>query len=325
MKNLLISAAMASVMAAQSAHSTPPGVQTPGVQMPLSKLKPDAVIPVPGAPDWIAVGDDVWVSNRPKSNVTRIDPATNTVKQVIADLPGACSGLAIGFGSLWVPTCKDQSLARVDLQTGKITAHIATGVANSEGGIATGAGSVWIMTDKSSTLARVNPDTNQISAKVTLPAGCFSAAFGFDAVWVTCTDQNSLIRVDPASNSIAAKIPTGPQPRFLTVGEGAIWTLNQGDGTITRVDPQTNQVAATIQVGIPGEGGDISAGEGSVWATLFGVPLSRIDPKTNKVVQQFVGAGGDALRVGNGSVWLSNYKSGTEWHLDPAKIIAITP
>jgi streptogramin lyase len=73
----------------------------------------------------------------------------------------------------------------------------------------------------------------------------------------------------------------------------------------------------------PGPGGDISAGEGSVWATSFGFPVSRIDPKSNKVLQQFVGEGGDAIRAGNGSVWLSNYKFGTEWKIDPKALAAM--
>jgi YVTN family beta-propeller protein len=98
--------------------------------------------------------------------------------------------------------------------------------------------------------------------------------------------------------------------------------LNQGDGSVTRVDPKTNKVAATIEVGVPGPGGDIAAGEGSVWVTSYDFPVSRIDPETNKVVQQFVGSGGDALRVGLGSVWLSNGRQHNVWRLDPQRIRA---
>jgi virginiamycin B lyase len=46
-----------------------------------------------------------------------------------------------------------------------------------------------------------------------------------------------------------------------------------------------------------------------VWVTSFDFPISRIDPARNQVVQQFVGSGGDAIRVGHGSVWLSNLKA----------------
>ena len=307
-------------------HPLPPkpGIADPQAKFPLAKAIPEAKFDIPGSPDWIAVGDDIWVSNKPGNNVTRIDPRTNTVKQTISGFEKPCSGLAIGFGSLWVPNCGNQTLSRVDLQTGNLTKSISTSIADSEGGLATGAGSVWLLTDKNSTLARLDPDTNAIAATVKLPEGCFNAAFGFDAVWVSCTKRDTVLKIEPATNRVAATIATGPEPRFLTIGEGAVWTLNQGDGSITRISPAKNQVEATIQVGIPGPGGDISAGEGSVWATSFGFPISRIDPATNKVVQQFVGDGGDAIRAGGGAVWLSNYKFGTEWKLNPKKLAKVT-
>ena len=148
------------------------------------------------------------------------------------------------------------------------------------------------------------------------------AVFGEGAVWVTSTQGNLVSRVDPNTNLVTDTIAVGKAPRFLAVGEGAVWTLNQGDGSVSRIDPKTNKVVATIEVGVPGEGGDVATGEGSVWVTSFGFPISRIDPATNKVVQQFVGKGGDALRVGLGSVWLSNYEAGTVWRIDPKRIAA---
>ena len=106
------------------------------------------------------------------------------------------------------------------------------------------------------------------------------------------------------------------------MGEGSVWTLNQGDGTISRVDIKTNTVVATIEAGIPGDGGEIAVGAGSVWATVLEFPLTRIDPATNKVVQQFFGAGGDSVRVGFGSVWLSDIDGGKLLRLDPKRIKA---
>jgi virginiamycin B lyase len=59
--------------------------------------------------------------------------------------------------------------------------------------------------------------------------------------------------------------------------------------------------------------------------TSFEFPLSRIDPSTNAVVQQFYGKGGDAVRVGLGSVWLSDLAAGKVWRLDPRRIEATLP
>jgi len=201
-------------------------------------------------------------------------------------------------------------------------------IGNSEGGIVTGAGSVWLMTDAKGTLARIDPETNKVVAEIYVASGSYGLAFGpagDDAVWVTSSEHDSVARVDPHTNLVVETIKVGKSPRFIAAGAGGVWTINQGDGTVSRIDPKTNKVAATIEVGVPGGGGEIAVGEGSVWVTSFEYPLSRIDPARNAVVQQFYGPGGDAVRVGLGSVWLSNLRQGNVWRLDPRRIEATLP
>lgn len=316
---------MAVLMAAADKKPVQPaatGVKAPGVKIAMSRLKPEAVFAVPGAPDWMAIEDSVWVTNSPKNTVVRLDPKTNKVAETITVGKQPCSGLAIGFGSVWAPNCGDQTMSRIDLKTAKVTATFPIGIGDSEGGIATGAGSVWLMTDKKGTLARIDPADNKVVEEISVAAGSYGVAFGETAVWVTSTDKDVVTRVDPNTNLVVETIPVGKKPRFLTVGEGSVWTLNQGDGSVSRIDPKTNKVAATIEVGVPGPGGEIAAGEGFIWVTAFGFPISRIDPGSNKVVQQFVGEGGDAIRVGLGSVWLTNLKAGNIWRIDPKRILA---
>jgi YVTN family beta-propeller protein len=232
------------------------------------------------------------------------------------------SGIAAGFGSVWVPVCGDNVLARLDLKTAKITARIPMTFADEEGGIAVGAGSVWVLTDKKSTLARIDPTNNTVVAEIRVAPGSAAVAFGENSVFVTSTKENLLLRVDPKSNLVTDRIKVGSSPRFLAVGEGSAWTLNQGDGSVTRVDLKSNKVVATIEVGVPGGGGEISVGEGSVWVTSFEFPITRIDPNRNRVVQQFYGPGGDAIRVRQGWVWLSNLREGNVWRIDPRRIEA---
>ena len=114
-------------------------------------------------------------------------------------------------------------------------------------------------------------------------------------------------------------------PRFMAAGEGYVWTLNQGTGTVTKIDPRTLKVVATIEVGVPGTGGDIATGEGAVWLSIRTMPVIRIDPASNKVTAQLVGAGGDAMRVGHGYVWLSNGRQHTVWRFLPEKVAAAAP
>ncbi len=328
----MLSALFCAGLLGQSPPPTPPrpartGVKTPGVKIPIERLKPDAVFEVGGHPDWLAIDEAAWVSNEPKDSVSRLDPQINKVAATIELGSGKrpCSGLTAAFGSLWVPNCGDKTLARIDLKTGSITATIPTSIGDSEGSIAAGAGSVWLMTDAKGTLARFDPATNKIVAEIYVAAGSYGLAFGDDAVWVTSTNNGTVARVDPHTNLVAETIKVGTSPRFVAAGLGAVWVLNQGDGSVSRIDPKTNKVTATIEVGVPGPGGEIAAGEGSVWVTSFEFPLSRIDPATNAVVQQFYGPGGDSVRVGLGSVWLSNLRAGNVWRIDPKRVEATLP
>ncbi|MBZ5621613.1 MAG: hypothetical protein LAQ69_23220 [Acidobacteriia bacterium] len=306
--------------AVQKASKRPPrpGVSSPGVKREMSAITPDAVFPVAGTPDWQVITDDaVWVSNGPKNTVHRLDPKTNTVVAAVEVGHKPCSGLAAGFGSVWVPNCGDNTLSRIDMRTNQVTATLPLGPAQSEGGIAASPDSVWMVTDPKGTLSRIDPATNKVAAEITVPANSASCLYGEGAIWITTPEKNLLTRVDPGTNRVTHSIEVGPQPRFLTVGAGSIWTLNQGDGTITRVDARSAKVLANIEVGVPGGGGEIAFGAGHVWATVFQIPLSEIDPEKNQVIRQWVGPGGDSVRVGHDSVWLSNLREQNVWRFSP--------
>ena len=79
---------------------------------------------------------------------------------------------------------------------------------------------------------------------------------------------------------------------------------------MSRVDEKSRKLIAAIPVGVPGTGGDIGYGADSVWPTVFDVPLSRIDARANRVVRQWIGNGGDSVRFGFDSLWITDYKKG---------------
>jgi virginiamycin B lyase len=219
--------------------------------------------------------------------------------------------LAVGAGSLWVPLCTAKpSLARIDLKNNAVTSIYPVGPPAEEGGIAFGAGSIWLIVDKLGSLARINPDNGVVLDTFHVPAGSYNPAFLGGSVWVTHADGSDATGIDAASGKTIATVLTGPNPRFLTVGAGAVWTLNQGDGTLTRIDPLSRQ-SATISLGTPGHGGDIAFGHGKIWTSMPKVPLSLIDAGLNRLVCQWVGPGGDALNIGHGSLWLTDYHAGT--------------
>jgi virginiamycin B lyase len=292
-----------------------PGVKE--VQVPFQSLKPSATFKIGKTADWVLVTDDaVWVGGSKPYSVQRIDPSTNKIVAKIR-LPGeACSGLAFGFGSVWVPVCgKSARLARVDVNTNEISAILPFGTAGAEAGITASSDSIWIVPDKKGTLARVDPRSNTIRQRISIPPGSYNPIFSDGMIWITGVDNDVLTIVDASTGDVLTSLPVGPRPRFLTSGGGSIWTLNQGDGTVSRVDTSTRKVTATIPVGIPGVGGEICYGADSVWTAKFDIPLTRIDTKTNKVSRQWVGRGGDAVRFGHDSIWLTDYHRGLLWRI----------
>jgi virginiamycin B lyase len=313
---LFVCLAAPDLTAQRKAVRPKPGVTD--VQVPFGSLKPSATFKIGGTADWVLVTDDaVWVASTKPYSVQRIDPATNTVVAKVRLSGEACSGLAFGFGSLWVPVCgKKPLLARVDALTNQITAVLPIAPAGPEGGITASSDSVWIVTDKEgTTLSRINPATNTVRQKISIPAGSYNPLSSGNMVWITGFARNILTAVDASSGKVLAELPVGSKPRFLTSGGGSVWTLNQGDGSVTRIDVNSRKVTATIAVGIPGPGGDLGYGAGSVWATTFDLPLTMIDGQTNKVLRQWVGTGGDSLRFGHDSIWLTDYYRGLLWRI----------
>jgi YVTN family beta-propeller protein len=286
----------------------------------MTTITPVAVFDTGGTPDWqVLTADSLWVANGPMNSVHRLDPKTNTIAATITVGKKPCSGLTEAFGSVWSPSCGDKTVARIDEKTNTVIATIPVGPGESEGGIAASADAIWLVTDAAGKLSRIDPKTNTVAATVDIPAKSAAVFYADGGVWVTTPAANMLTRVDAKTNKVTDSIEVGPGPRFETYGAGSIWTLNQGDGTVSRVDTKTRKVVATIQCGIPGSGGEIAFGLGHVWATVFTIPITEIDPETNQVVRQWTGNGGDSIRAGMGSVWLSNLRDHNVWRIDPKK------
>jgi streptogramin lyase len=288
----------------------------------LKKARVQAVVSAPGFPDWIATGYGfVWLGNG--HAIERIDPKTNKPAGNVARGTQPCEGLATGFGSVWTVDCPSNQLIRIDPASGKVAARIAIpgSVPGGEGYIAVDATAVWVPITQADGidggLVRVDPKTNAVVATVKLPYDSSGAAAGFGAIWVSGAAKGVVYRIDPATNAVAATVKVRGTPRFIAAGEGGVWSLNQADGSISHIDARSSRVTATIKAKVPGDGGCIATGSARVWVTMPGTPLTEIDARTNQIVGQWVGAGGDCVTTGFGSVWLVNHDLKNVWRIKP--------
>jgi YVTN family beta-propeller protein len=296
-------------------------------RVPLDRLPITARIDLPSSADWIAFGfGSVWVVNYRPDRVSRIDTATNRVTANIPIGRNGCLGVVAGADRVWVPSCGDGVINEIDPKADSIVRKIPAPIKRGrEGAFAFANGSFWIPDNvsdsSSSTIARIDAKSGAVLSRIATGARSDVAIAGFGSVWVASSGEDVVVRIDPSTNAIIARISVGGSPKFMTAGEGAVWVQNRTDGSVSRIDPGTNRETARVAAKAPTRAGDISAGGGFVWLSVDGLPVTRIDPRTNTVTHQFVGGdGADAIRYGAGALWVADHKIGQVWRIDAARI-----
>ncbi len=325
--SILRTATVASLLAASAApkenkNAKKPvaGVQTPGIQIPFASLKSDAEIKLEATPSGVAFTTEALVAAG--NTVQRIDAKTNKPGEAITGLNNGCGGLVNALANLWVVNCGSKTVAKVSLKPAKIEKTIETGTGTAAPAIAASTDSIWILSDDKSTLSRIDPKENAVVAEARLATGCNSILFAETSLWITCPGADKVLRVDPRTNLVDKRIEVLGSPTAIAFGEASIWVLAQKEGKVAQIDPKTNKVTATIELNIPNAVGNIAFGDGSVWVSAPGFPITRINPTTAKVVQQFAGEGAGMVYSGLGSVWLANLKTNTITRFDPKRIAA---
>src|SRR6476660_1037265 len=84
-----------------------------------------ATLTVPGYVDFLATdGRAIWATNTDRVEKFEVDQAS-PVETV--EMPSPCGGMVVAFGSLWVASCKELSIYRIDLRSNSVSAIVATG------------------------------------------------------------------------------------------------------------------------------------------------------------------------------------------------------
>lgn len=305
---------------AQSGRPEPTPPAAPPARLGLTSLIPEATIELGGERYLAATPDGVWVASRTAGTVVRIDPKTNAQEKPIAIGKEPCYSLVFAFKTLWTSLCSESVLRRLNPAEPDKPATIKTAIRGA-GPLISATGSIWMVTDPKGALVRIDPDTNAVVAEISVRAGATSLVAAGDAIWVISSAQGVVTRVNGHSNVVEDTIKVGRTPIAAAAGEGSVWVLNGGDGTVSRIDQKSNKVTETIKTGATGATGSIAFGEGSVWISSPGVPLSRVDPRTNRLAQQFTGPGGGVLAIALKSIWLAATPTQI-WRIDPRRVEA---
>jgi YVTN family beta-propeller protein len=276
-----------------------------------------AKVPVGGQPCGVlSAAGSVWVTDASEGLLRRIDPATHRVVSTTRVTQTPCE-LTYGFGSIWVAGQRG-SLDRVEPSTGRVVKRLEVGLTSYEPVVAFGR--VWVSNRGSGDISVVDPKTNRVTSVETpgMSPGGLVAEGGFLWVGDDTDGARAFARLDPRSHRLT-RITSPSRPSFVAAAAGRVWAASEDEGTVTGYDARTLKpvgpalAAGTRPVNLSG------LLDREVWVPDdLGSLLTRIDARTNKVVERLAVCPGPAVVApAGGDVWVSCFEGGEVWHLHP--------
>ncbi|OLE35827.1 MAG: hypothetical protein AUG48_09575 [Actinobacteria bacterium 13_1_20CM_3_68_9] len=168
----------------------------------------------------VAVGaGSVWASNG-NSAIARIDATTGAVKAMI-NVGNEPSGIAVGYGAVWVADDVDATVSRIDPDTNGVTATIPVGPGAS--GIAVGDGAVWVTQTLDDSVGRIDPSTNAVTTTIPVGHAPTGVAAGGGSVWVANSQSGTISRIDAAKRTLLSTTSIGQSPNSVNIAGGLVW------------------------------------------------------------------------------------------------------
>ncbi len=257
-----------------------------------------ARIHVGESPDSAAiVGNDVWVANTSgdgsrvyfgQNTLSRIDPATNRVVQVVkVEIGGPIAG---GLGAVWVPNLQNGQgngiLHKVDASSGRVVAALPL-----TGRPAIGCGHLWVI----DTLVAVEAPEVTVGSAVDAKSGRRIGIWPLVApgmldpqevggqcltAWPSQDDRSRMtVGIVEPEEGVVRSWPTLASPVRLI--DGVIWTM-PNDTTVRPIEPDGSALAdpLTLPIDLAAGGGwfTVVNGEGWVITNAAALALGNVLP-----------------------------------------------
>jgi DNA-binding SARP family transcriptional activator/ABC-type branched-subunit amino acid transport system substrate-binding protein len=188
----------------------------------------------------------------------------------------------------------------------------------------------------------LDPRTGELLATIPVGTSPTSIAVGEGSVWVLDADDRTVSQIDPKERTVVRTFSTGSTPTDLAVGADAIWIGNGVPQSRTALPESVSRFAAESAVvdetiplsrasgpALTWVGQDslrphIAVTDAAVWVVNPDLSVSRIDPRTNRVVAGVAGVGAVSIAAGEGEVWIVN-DGGEVVEIDPRTNAASKP
>ena len=214
-------------------------------------------------------------------NALALISASNGEAQAAVPLRAPPTGLAAGFGSLWVAEADAGLVVRIDLKRRTVVAAIPVGTRPSR--IVTAAGQVWVLDPLNRTVSRINPATDTVAQTIAVQGEPSDVLVSGGSLWVTNRGGGTVQRINPGTGRLQQLVRTGGDPSGLAATDGAVWVATDQSGTVKRINARTGAVTNTIRVGDAPAA--IAASNRAVWVLdPLDATVSDINPQRGTVV-----------------------------------------
>jgi virginiamycin B lyase len=193
-----------------------------------------AVLPIgPAAAEGgiAASPDSVWLVTDDQGALTRLDPRTGQVRQIVR-VPSGSFNPRYSDGMIWVTRHDGAAITPVDAETGRVLAALPTGRAPRF--LTSGRHSVWVLSQDDGTITHI--DTRRRAVTATIDAGLAGhggdIGFGAGKVWATLFGT-PLIEIDAATDRVLHRW-VGPGGDSLAFGYDAVWVTDYKHGRVAR-------------------------------------------------------------------------------------------
>ena len=276
-----------------TAVSVPTILPTPSSIVPLEE-RLIATIDIKFPDELVFVQGFIWVKTD-DGHLIQVDPATNSVvSDITVDTTTDyrahfCQGLGTDGQDIWACSARGDAdnkiidVVRIDPSSQTIIATTEVGKIFDQFTMPFLLNHIWVLTDNGNKLVGIDITTDQPGSAIDLGARCFQVAAMGSSLLVTCKLDNLLLQVDPESMQVTER-RTFSSPWNIAMTEDGIWVGQRN--AVVRLDSESLEPVTTF-TSLPGDKGLFSTRE-AVWVRLDDGFLYRIDPVTNRLVEQII-------------------------------------
>jgi YVTN family beta-propeller protein len=156
-------------------------------------------ITLPTGALYYAIGPEgVWIdviNDGPGFDTAeQIDPKTSKVLGTPVRVGTSTTDIELGFGSVWIASPTDNTVTRIDAQSGKVLATIKVSNAFD---IAIAQAAVWVTNLDNDTVTTIDPNSNAVDRVTQVGGRPTAIAADTNGIWVTNSRDNTVSWIQP--------------------------------------------------------------------------------------------------------------------------------